>query len=61
VSAFHEFSQQENIFSSFDQTARLDRLDRYAKFSRVIPALTADGFKDIVNEVRFPPQTLLTD
>lgn len=57
VSAFEGFSQQANIFSGFDQTSRLDRLDRYAKFARVIPDLTAEGFRDILNEVRVLCQT----
>lgn len=53
MSSFENFSQQANIFSSFDQTARLERLERYAKFARVVPDLAAEGFKDILNEVRF--------
>lgn len=55
---FEEFSQQSNIFSKVDQTARLNRLDRYAKFARTIPALTAEGFKEILNEVSLMPMLI---
>lgn len=57
LSTFEDFSQKANIFSSFDQTLRLDRLDRYAQFTRVIPNLTAEGYKDILNEVRLSGPT----
>ena len=43
------------MFSNVDETARLSRLDRYAKFARTIPALTAEGFREILNEVRLMP------
>ena len=52
---FQKLSQESNIFSDVDQIARLDRLDRYAKFARTIPTLTAEGFREILNEVSLIP------
>lgn len=61
VSVFEKFSQQSNIFSGVDQAARLDRLGRYAKFTRTIPTLTAEGFKEIFNEVSHMPMQSSND
>ena len=62
MSVFEEYPLQSSLFShqfttvsSVDQTARLDRLDRYAKFARIIPTLTAEGFKEILDEVSLIP------